>query len=242
MVCCICMAKILGIIPARGGSKSIPRKNIKPFCGKPLITWAIEAGKNSGVLDRLIVSTDDSEIADIARAAGAEVPFIRPAELAEDTTPSLAVQQHAVATLRDTEGYYPDYVLLLEPTSPGRQAFHVKEAIELIEKTGADSVVALGAVPGHFTYEWQVRVGAEQKATLVSGTAWSDVVRRRQDLPETYFRNGAFYLYKTELLFSETPSLYGKDVRGYVIAPEYSLDIDSPEDWAAAEAAFAKLL
>src|SRR3989344_1919877 len=118
-ICCMKVKKdILGIILARGGSKSIPRKNIKPFCGKPLIVWSIEAGLKSHMLDRLILSTDDEEIAQVGRDAGAEVPFMRPAELAQDTTPSMPVLQHAVAWLKEHEGYMPDYVLLLEPTSP----------------------------------------------------------------------------------------------------------------------------
>lgn len=233
--------KILGIVIARGGSKSIPRKNAKSFCGKPLIAWSIEVGRDSGVLDRLVISTEDKEIADIARTFGAEVPFIRPAELAEDTTPTLSVLQHAVLWLKEHEGYYPDYVLLLEPTSPGRQAFHIQEAIMLAVQTAADSVIALGEVEGHYNYHWQIKMDEEGKALLVDGSSWSSVIRRRQDLPKTYFRNGAFYLFKTDLLFASEPSLYGSDVRGYVLAPEYSIDIDSPEDWHQAEKKFSKL-
>ncbi len=233
--------KVLALVPARGGSKGIPRKNVKPFCGKPLIAWSIEAGLTSGAVDRVVVSTDNEEIAEAARAAGAEVPFMRPAELAEDTTPTLPVLQHAVQWLKENEGYAPDYVLLLEPTSPGRQAFHIKEAIELVGKTGADSVIALGNVPGHFNYHWQVDLKEDGKALLVDGTPWPQVIRRRQDLPPMYFRNGAFYLFKTELLFADTPSLYGSDVRGYLVGPEYSIDIDSPKDWAEAEKIFEKL-
>ncbi len=233
--------KILGIVIARGGSKSIPRKNIRPFCGKPLIAWSIEAGRDSGVLDRLIISTEDKEIADIARTLGAEVPFIRPAELAEDVTPTLPVLQHAVQWLREHEGYYPDYVLLLEPTSPGRQAFHIQEAVALATQTAADSVIALGEVEGHHNCHWQIKIDEKGKALLADGSPWSSVIRRRQDLPKTYFRNGAFYLFKTDLLFAPEPSLYGNDVRGYILAPEYSIDIDSPEDWINAEKKLSKL-
>lgn len=234
------MVKVLGVVTARGGSKSIPHKNIKPFCGKPLIAWTIEAGLRSGVVDRLIVSTDDEEIASVAREYGAEVPFMRPAELAQDTTPSLPVLQHAVAALRDSEGYYPDYVLLLEPTSPARQAFHLKEAVEIAERAHADSVVALGEVPGHFNYHWQVEL-RDEEAMLVDGTPWPEVIPRRQELPKTYFRNGAFYLFKPDLLFAAVPSLYGEKVCGYLVDPKYSVDIDTPEDWVAAEKIFANL-
>src|SRR3989344_1993183 len=120
---------ILGIITARGGSKGIPRKNIKDLCGKPLIAYTIEAAKDSGVFSRLIISTDDQEIADVAKQYGAELPFMRPAELAQDATPHVPVLQHAVSWLRDNEHFFPDYVMILQPTSPMRQDFHIKEAV-----------------------------------------------------------------------------------------------------------------
>ena len=233
--------KILGIIPARGGSKSIPRKNIKLFAGKPLINWSIETGLKSGILDRLIVSTDDQEIADIGKAAGAEIPFLRPAELAEDTTPTLSVLQHAVTSLKEKEGYSPDYVLLMEATSPCRQPFHLQEAVKILEETNADSIVALGEVPKHFSPLWQFNIKEENKIELFTGGTIKNIVRRRQELPATYFRNGAFYLFKTDLLFAPEPSLYGEDVRGYVIDSKYSVDIDMPEDWENAEKMFKTL-
>lgn len=233
--------KILAIIPARGGSKRIPRKNIKPFCGKPLIGWSIDASFSSGVVDRVIVSTDDEEIARIAKDLGAEVPFIRPDELAEDTTPTLPVLQHAVEYLRTEEEYVPDYILLLEPTSPLRQSFHLKEAVELLKTSNADSVIALGEVPRHFSPSWQFSRDEEGAISLCTGADIKNIISRGQDLPVTYFRNGVFYLFKTELLFSEEPSLYGNDVRGYVIDNAYSVDIDTPEDWVEAEEKCASL-
>jgi len=234
------MQKVLALIPARGGSVSIPRKNIKLFCGKPLIAWTIEAAKKSGAIDRIIVSTDDTEIARIAKEHGAEIPFMRPLELAGNSTPTLPVIQHAVSWLKENEGYYPDYVLLLEPTSPGRQAFHITEALALAERASADSVISLGAVPGHFNYHWQIELAGE-RAALADGTPWPDVVRRRQDLPTTYFRNGAFYLLKPDLLFTANPSMYGTNVCGYVVDEAYSFDIDSMEDWSDSEKRFAAL-
>ncbi len=234
------MSRVLGIIPARGGSKSIPRKNIKPFAGKPLIAWSIEVALQSKALERVIVTTDDVEIAMVARQYGAEVPFMRPSELAQDTTPSLPVLQHAVQSLKEEDGYYPDYTLLLEPTSPARQPFHVREAITIVAASGADSVIALGEVPGHYNFHWQVSLQSD-KAKLVDGSPWPEIVRRRQDLPKTYFRNGAFYLFKSDLLFASEPSLYGNDVRGYVIEEKYSIDIDTPKDWEVGEARFQAL-
>jgi CMP-N,N'-diacetyllegionaminic acid synthase len=234
--------KILGIIPARGGSKSIPRKNIKPFCGKPLIAWSIQTLKESGVCDRVIVSTDDREIADVAAHFGAETPFIRPAELAEDTTPTLPVLQHAVSWLKEREGYNPDYVLLLEPPSVSKRPFHIREAAELLLKTGADSVVSVAEVPGTFSPYWQLKVGNENRIELFTGGTMKDVIRRRQDLPKSYYRNSAIYVLKTGCLFTSEPSLYGKDVRGYITDSKYAMDIDTPEDWVVAEALFKKIL
>jgi CMP-N,N'-diacetyllegionaminic acid synthase len=233
--------KILGIIVARGGSKSIPRKNIKLFAGKPLIVWSIKAAIKSNVLDRLIVSTDDREIAKISEKAGAEIPFIRPKKLAKDTTPTLPVLQHAVSFLKEKD-YFPDYVLLMEPTSPCRQSFHLKEAIKILERTNADSVVSLGEVPKHFNPAWQFNISQNKKIKLFNRKKIKNIVTQRQKLSKTYFRNGIFYLFKTALLFSSTPSLYGEDTRGYIVDSKYSVDIDNPEDWEIAEKKFSSII
>ena|SRR3989344_1510799 len=234
--------KIVGIIPARGGSKSIPRKNIKLFAGKPLIAWAIATLKESGVCDRVIVSTDDAEIADVARRFGAEVPFMRPAELAEDTTPTLPVLQHAIRWLKEHEGYEPDYVVLLEPTSAAKRPFHIRGVVEMIQATGADSVFSVAEVPGVLSPYWQLNVDAEGRVSLFTGGSIKKVIRRRQDLPKTYFRNSSIYAFRPELLFTDDPSLYGDDARAYATDSKYALDIDTPEDWEVAERQFKKIL
>ena len=234
--------KILGIIPARGGSKSIPRKNIKPFLGKPLIAWAIEALRESGVCDRVVVSTEDEEIAEVAKKYGAEVPFTRPSEFAQDASPTLPVLQHAVEWLKKNEGYEADYILLLEPPSVSKRPFHIREAVDLLLRTGADSVVSVSEVPGTFSPYWQIRIGKEGQAELFTGDAIKDVIRRRQDLPKTYYRNSAIYIFKPHLLFEKEPSLYGDDARAYVTDSKYAIDIDSPEDWSLAESLFKKIL
>src|SRR3989338_1201278 len=123
--------KILGIIPARGGSKSIPRKNIKPLGGKPLIAWTIDAAEQAAVFDRIILTTDDEKIAAVGKQRGIEVPFLRPKELAEDATPTLPVLQHAVQWLKEHEQYEPDAIMLLQPTAPFRQASHIQEAVKV---------------------------------------------------------------------------------------------------------------
>lgn len=227
--------RVLGLIPARGGSKSIPRKNIKIFCGKPLIAWKIEAALKSGVIDRLVVSTDDQEISEVARRFGAEVPFLRPAELAEDATPTLPVVQHALSWLREKEDYNPDIAMLLEPTSPSVQPFHLREAIDLFVKTGADSVVSMVEVPAEYHPYWQFTIDKQDRLALFTGDSIRQTVSRRQDLPKTYHRNGVLYVFKPGLVFDPRPSIYGDDAHAYRMDPQYSSDINNPEDWVEAE-------
>ncbi len=133
---------ILALIPARGASKRLPRKNVRPLGGVPLIGWTIRAAKESGVLERIVVSTDDDEIAAIARSEGAEVPFMRPAELAQDDSSSEAVGEHALHSLAGQDGYEPEYILLLQPTSPLRTADDIRSLIALREKNAATAVVS----------------------------------------------------------------------------------------------------
>ncbi len=228
---------ILGIIAARGGSKTIPRKNIKDLCGKPLIAYTIDAAKNAGVFDRIVLSTDDPEIAAAGRRFGAEVLFMRPKELAQDETPTLPVLQHAVSWLKENERYEPDAVMLLQPTAPLRRAFHIREAVELFEKSGADSVVSVTEIPGHFDPHWAVVAADNGWARLFTGEPIRRRIPRRQDfLQKTYSHNGAIYLFKTGLLFhSKHPNFYGKRVKLYPMDAQSSVNIDGPEDWEEAE-------
>lgn len=234
--------KILGIITARGGSKGIPGKNIKPLLGKPLIAYTIEAARKSGALDRLILSTDDQEIAEVARKYGCEAPFMRPAELAEDKTPHLPVMQHALRWLKDNHGYSPDYAMILQPTSPLRQSFHIKEAVELILSTGADSVLSVAEVPENFNYRKTMVLDDTNFLKLVNKDPIYKRIARRQDLPKNYWSTGMIYLFKTELLFEPiNPNFYGEKTAPYVIDKKYVVDINVPEDWAEAERAMREL-
>jgi len=236
------MAKILGVITARGGSKSIPGKNIKPLSGKPLIVYTIEAAKKSGVLDRIILSTDDPEIAAVAKKHGCEVPFMRPKELADDASSHLPVMQHAVQWLKDNEGYQPDYVMILQPTSPLRQTQHIKEAAELILKTGADSVLSVAEVPEQFNPHKSMKLDMAGMLKLLNDKPVHQRIARRQDLPKIYWSVGSIYLFKTELLFHKAnPNFYGEKTAPYIIDQKYVVDINIPEDWEAAEKAMEKL-
>lgn len=230
--------KILGVITARGGSKGIPRKNIKELKGEPLIAYTIKAAQESGIFDRIILSTDDAEIAEVAKKYGVEVPFMRPAELAQDNTPHLPVMQHAVSWLKDNEDYCPDAVMLLQPTAPLRQVQHIKEAVNLFLKSGADSVVGVAETPGHFSPYWAVVEGSGGWARLFfSGEPVFKRITRRQNFPKkTYHHNGAIYLFKTDLLFIEPePNFYGDKVAIYPMEEEYSINIDGFDDWILAE-------
>lgn len=231
--------KILGIVTARGGSKGIPGKNIKLLAGKPLIAYTIEAAKNSEIFDRIILSTDDAEIADTARPYGIEVPFMRPPELAKDDTPHLPVIQHALSWLKDNEKYVPDYVMVLQPTSPFRQASHIKEAIDLIIKTNADSVLGVSEISENFNPHRAMVIDENGGLQLFNGSPVRHRITPRQALPKTYWNNCSIYIVKTNFIFDEhEPNFFGGYVMPYIMEAKYSIDINEPEDWESAEAVF----
>jgi CMP-N,N'-diacetyllegionaminic acid synthase len=228
--------KVLGVITARGGSKGLPGKNLKVLAGKPLIAYTVEAARDSGAFDRLILSTDADDIAAAGRALGCDVPFLRPADLARDDTPHLPVLQHAVRWLGEHEQYTPDAVMILQPTSPFRRPAHIRESIALLDRSGADSVVSVSEVPAHYNPMRTLRLDDRGMASLfVSGQPVRQRINRRQDMPAAWTMNGAIYLFRTPLLFADEPSLYGERTAAYVMSHADGISIDSLEDWAAAE-------
>jgi len=232
----------LAVIPARGGSKGIPRKNMKGFLGKPLIAWTIEMARESGAFDRLILSTEDDEIAQIGKAYGAMVPFHRPQALAEDATPTAPVVRHAVEWLIDHEDWTPEFVMVLEPTSPGRRAFHILEALTLLRTRDADSLASVCEVPHHYVPQKLVQLHADGTLTGIEGTHLGHMIHRRQDLPKHFALNGLIFACRTELVLLNPPTLWGENVQAYVVDPKYSVDLDGPEDWAPAEAKLRHIL
>lgn len=232
-------APLLGLIPARGASKSIPRKNLKPFLGRPLLTWTVEVALECGILDRVVVSTDDEEIAVVARAHGAEVPFLRPAELARDDSPTETAVRHALERLR-AEGFEPAAVLVLEPTSPARRPRHVREAARLL--AGADSVASISQVPHHYVPSKVLALAADGTIAGIDGTHPREMTHRRQELEVVYAFNGLVFGCKTEVVLQDPPTLWGERVAGHVVDPRYALDLDRPEDWPAAEARMREIL
>ena len=229
--------RVVGVVTARAGSKGIPGKNTKPLAGKPLILYIIEAALASGAFDRVILSTDDAAAAALARSSGCDVPFMRPAELAADDTPHLPVMQHALAWLRDQQGYEPDSVMTLLPTAPLCQPAHFRQAIALEESSGADSVVGVDELPAHYNPMRVVTVDTDGWARLfVGGEAVKRRPGRRQDMPPAWVMNGAIYLFKRRFVFDPIePNLYGDRVAAMVMPPPYGLNLDEPDDWERAE-------
>jgi CMP-N,N'-diacetyllegionaminic acid synthase len=216
--------KTLGLIPARGGSKGIPRKNVRPIAGKPLIVWTIEAALRSHLLDAVVVSTDDSEIAYVARSAGAEVPFMRPTYLAQDQTPGVEPVLHALAELPDF-----DAVLLLQPTSPLRATEDIDSCLRTAWARKASSVVSVSEPDTHPF--WTFRMTAEQTLERLVDAA---PVSRRQDLPKALALNGALYYARADWL-RQGRRLVAAETLAFVMPRERSVDIDTPVDWRFAE-------
>ena len=223
--------RVLGLIPARGGSKGIPRKNIRLLCGKPLLHYTTEAALAARHLSRVILSTEDEEIAEVGRRGGVEVPFLRPPELAEDETPMLPVVQHTIRWMEE-QGEYFDAVCLLQPTNPLRRAEDIDGAIELLQQSGADSVISFFDVgekhPARMKYiSSDGRVIDPPFAEKVEG-------QRRQDLPKLYLREGSIYLTRRNVLM-EKNSFKGDDCRAWIIPEVRACNIDTPFDLFIAE-------
>lgn len=218
----------LGIIPARGGSKGLPRKNIRHLAGKPLIAHTIEAARQSRRLTRFLVSTDDAEIRQVAESCGAPV-LMRPPELAADSTPMLPVLQHVVATLKASQGVQFDYVIILQPTSPLRNAADIDGALEALSQPDTDSVVSVYLTTHHHPSKlYKIQDG------LLCPLAPDPPVRLRQKLEPIYHRNGAIFAFQTRLM-EEKGLILGSQLRPFIMPQERSVDIDDEFDLQYAE-------
>ena len=216
--------KILAVIPARGGSKGVERKNIRPICGKPLIAYTIETALAARhFLYRTIVSTDDSAIAAVARDHGADVPFLRPAELAGDKVPTLPVLQHAVSFIEEQDDIKFAWVLLLQPTAPLRLLEDIEASLTLAFQNNCDSVISVVQV---FAEHPILMKRIEDNRLLPYCIEEKEGTRRQDYQPPAYMRNGAIYLTRRDVLMDKN-SIWGKVIRPYVMPPERSVSIDS---------------
>ena len=226
---------IIGLIPARGGSKGIPGKNIFPCAGKPLLAYTAEAALAANCLDRVILSTDDAAIANVGRECGLEVPFLRPTELATDKANSFGVIVHALDWL-ESQGGVVDAIVLLQPTSPLRSAHHIHEAVRLFQAKKPDALVSVVEVPHQYHPDALMRL---QQDTLVPVVAASEMILRRQDVSPLYARNGpAILILRASQIRSG--SFYSGVTVPYVMSQHDSLDIDTMEDLAVAAASLAR--
>lgn len=221
---------IVALIPARSGSKGIPRKNLVPIAGRPLIAYAIEAARSADCFDHIIASTDDAEIAEVARRYGAEAPFLRPAELAGDTSPMLDVLCHALDWCEST-GERIDVMVVLQPTSPLRTARHISEAVALFFERNATSVVSVMEVPHQFN---PISVLTMKDGVLQPYLNELPPITRRQDKPRVYARNGPAVLVCAPSTL-RAGELYGTSCIPYLMSAIDSLDIDKREDLELAE-------
>lgn len=222
--------EILAIIPARGGSKGVPRKNVRELNGKPLIGYTIEAAKKSNKVSRVVVTTEDIEIATVSKEYKAEVPYLRPDELSQDNSPTMECILHMLNYLEKTEGYVPDYVLLLQCTSPLRNYSHINEAIDKLLNSDYDSIVSVCEAEVN-PYWANIFEGDKLKYFIEEGRK----ITRRQELPNVYRMNGAIYLIKTEVL-KKQKTFEPEEVMGYIMDSYSSVDIDTEMDFKIAEA------
>ena len=223
--------RILGIIPARGGSKGVPGKNIKLLNGKPLLKYTSEIALESQFLTAVILSSDDTQIITVAKSLGIQVPFIRPEELAQDTTPTIDVIIHALQWYENQTVFF-DAVCLLQVTSPFRTVEFLNKAIEKFIASGCDSLVSVQKVPHEYNPHWTFEINSEGNLKIATGE--EKIISRRQELPEAYHRDGSIYIMKTEVLVQQD-SLYGKSISFIESAPEFYVNIDTLVDWEKAE-------
>ncbi len=222
---------VLALIPARGGSKGVPRKNIKLLQGKPLIQYSIDACKGSKYISEIMVSTDDQEIAEVSKSLGASVPELRPAHLASDTSPTIDTVVYTLEYYQ-SKGNHFDAVILIQPTSPLRTSDDIDKAIEIFQSEGNDALISVIPVPHEYNPHW-VFVRNDKGQPMIA-TGEKEIITRRQNLPPAYIRNGAIYITKSEVIINQK-SLYGQSLSMYEMGDDLHVNIDTLEDWMNAE-------
>lgn len=231
--------EVLALIPARGGSKGVPRKNVRRLAGRPLIAYTFDAARRARRVTRVVLTTDSPEIAALGRAAGIDVPFLRPARFARDTSPASDYIRHALAWLKARDGYRPHAVVLLQPTSPFRRAADIDACVDLLARSGADAVVTVSRAPQKFHPSWQLVLGRDGSLSPATGGRIRPLPRR-QDLPGTWLRNGLVYAFRTKT-FERTGTIYGARVLALPTPEARSVNIDDADDWQKAATLAGKL-
>jgi CMP-N-acetylneuraminic acid synthetase len=223
--------KYLAIIPARGGSKRLPKKNVKKLFGKELIGWTIESALKSNSINNVVVSTDSEEIASVSKRFGAEIPFIRPLSLATDTSSSYSVVEHCIEYYKNEMNVTFENIILLQPTSPLRNEIHIKEAIELFESKKANAVISVSEM--EHSPLWSNTLGENLEIDHFLNKELMNT--RSQDLPSYYRLNGGIYIIKTEQFFKNKSFYPEKGSFAYIMDSKYSVDIDNEIDFLFAE-------
>jgi len=225
--------EVLALIPARGGSRSLPRKNVRPLAGRPLLAWSVAAARASPGVGRVVLSTDDEEIRTIGRAAGAEAPFLRPAELARDDTTDLPVFEHALRWLEREEGYRPSLVVQLRPTSPLRPPGLVDRGIQLLRAhPQADSVRSVCPTLQNPFKMW--RLEEPYLRPLLEGFGAEPYNMPRQKLPPTFWQTGQLDVARRATILGRR-SMTGDHILPLIVDPAYAVDVDSPQQWPQLE-------
>lgn len=222
--------RVLAVITARGGSKGVPGKNVKLLGGKPLLAWTAERALSARSVSRAVLSTDDDAIARCGREHGLDVPFMRPAALAADASPTLPVLQHAVERVESANERY-DVICLLQPTTPFRSPGLIDACVQKFAEEDADSLVTVERVPDEHNPEW---VFFERGGALALATGRDEPIPRRQELPPAFCRTGSIYLVRRDVLMIQG-SLYGRRIVGFETPAGSSVNIDTQADWERAE-------
>ncbi|TXD81690.1 acylneuraminate cytidylyltransferase family protein [Subsaximicrobium wynnwilliamsii] len=230
--------RILAVIPARGGSKGVPGKNIKLLGGKPLVAYSIEKANQSKLLDLVILSTETKKIAAIGKKFGANVPFLRPLELAQDDTPTIDVLKHAI-DFYESQTIFFDAICILQPTTPFRECGFIDKAIAKFIETAVDTLISVLPVPHHFNPHWVFELNGQNFLKIATGD--DKIIPRRQELPQSFYRDGSIYLIKTEIIKNQN-SLFGATIGHIQSSEESYVNIDMMQDWENAEKLLANKL
>jgi len=223
--------KILGIIPARGGSKGIPGKNIKMLAGKPLLEYTWEVASKSKQLSKVILSTEDDAIIEVGKSLGITIPFKRPSNLSKDKSPTLGVIQHALEFYK-AKGEVFDAICLLQVTSPFRTVSFLDNAIKTFVKAKTDALISVLEVPHEYNPHWTFKANANNELYISTGE--KQIITRRQELPSAYHRDGSIYLTKTDVILNDN-SLFGNSLSYVISNRETHVNIDTLQDWEKAE-------